>query len=345
MPDTIRVGLITQSGGAHLEAYFDALAQTAEVSAVAVADSSGESFSLATARLGEKLEGTHRDPAVMLRDFAPAMALVSMEAALAPSAIDAALDANCHVLAEKPACVEPEDFEKLVRKAQSKHRHLMLALANRIHPPIVEARRLVREGRLGKIYSVELHLIADQARITRPEYRASWFAIKERAGGGHLIWLGIHWLDLAQVITGLVIRDVAAFTAVVGGQPIDVEDAAVVALRFDTGALGTLTSGYFLDKGYHSHIQVWGERGWLRLADVEEEPLEWYSTAGDEPPMVRRFAYDKGTRGYTPFVRAAVRASAALEEPPITGEEGLHVLRTIFAAYRAAETGQAQRVS
>ena len=129
-----------------------------------------------------------------------------------------------------------------------------------------------------------------------------------------------------------------------GGQPVDIEDAAVVALRFDQGALGTLTSGYFLDQGYHSHIQVWGQHGWLRLADVEEEPLEWYSTIGVEAPKVERFEYPRGLRGYAPFVRAAVRASAGLEEPPITGDEGLRVLKTIFAAYRAAETGTAQRV-
>jgi predicted dehydrogenase len=344
MPDTIRVGVIAGAGGAHLEAYFDSLAQADEVEAVAVADPSGESLESAGRRLGDKLDRTYRDVPAMLRETQPAMALVSMEAALAPPAIDAALEANCHVLSEKPACVEWEDFQKLLRKADSKHRHLMLALANRIHPPVVEARRLIQEGKLGRIYGVEMHLIADQTRLTREEYRQSWFASRERAGGGHLIWLGIHWLDLARTITGLSFQDVAAFTAIVGGQPVDIEDAAVVAFRFDSGALGTLTSGYYLDQGYHSHLKIWGQHGWLRLADVEEEPLEWYSTQGTAEPQVQRFEYPKGLRGYAPFVRAAVRASAGLQEPPITGEECLHVLKTIFACYRAAESGATQRI-
>ncbi|HEY7309967.1 MAG TPA: hypothetical protein VH643_11460 [Gemmataceae bacterium] len=52
----------------------------------------------------------------------------------------------------------------------------------------------------------------------------------------------------------------------------------------------------------------------------------------------------EGAAGCTPFVRAAVRASAGLDDPPITGEERLHVLRTIFAFYQAARTGRTQLV-
>ena len=161
------------------------------------------------------------------------------------------------------------------------------------------------------------------------------------------MWLGIHWLDLLLHVTGQKVRDVTALTGVVGGQPIDVEDAAAVALRLDGGALCTLLSGYFLDRGYHSRINIWGEHGWLRLQVTEELPLEWYSTvdaAEGKPAEPQRFEYLAGDRGYTPFVRAAVRACAGLQAPPITGDECLHVLQTIFAGYESAETGKTQRV-
>jgi predicted dehydrogenase len=272
----------------------------------------------------------------------PAMALVSMEAALAPPAIDQALEAGCHVFAEKPACVRAADFEKLVRKAQQKHRHLMLALANRSHAPVKKARELVRDGKLGKVYAVEAHIIADQTRLKSEAYHKQWQAIKARAGGGHLIWLGIHWLDLVHHITGLKVSQVGGFAGVVGGQPIDVEDSAVVSLRFDNGSFGTMTSGYYLDRGYHSHIKVWGEHGWLRLAGIEDEPLEWYSTRDVKDPRVEKFEYPRGQRGYTPFVRSAVRACAGLEDAPISAEDCLHVLKTIFASYEAARTGRTQ---
>jgi predicted dehydrogenase len=129
MPKTITVGVITHAQGAHLDAYFAALAQSEETGAVVLSDPSGQTVARARKALGNKLKETFKDPGTLLKQHQPAMALVSMEAALAPPAIDQALEAGCHVFAEKPSCVRAADFEKLVRKAQTKHRYLMLALA------------------------------------------------------------------------------------------------------------------------------------------------------------------------------------------------------------------------
>ena len=41
-------------------------------------------------------------------------------------------------------------------------------------------------------------------------------------------------------------------------------------VRFEGGAGGTLTSGYYLDKRYHSHLQIWAEHGWMKLGVVED---------------------------------------------------------------------------
>lgn len=343
MPETIQVGVITNAEGAHLSDYFMSLAKTDEAAGVHLVDPSGKTAELARKALGAKLQGVYKEAGDMLRKVRPAMALVSLEAALAPPAIDAALDANCHVFSEKPACVRAEDFEKLVRKAQQNHRHLMLALANRVHAPVVEAKRLVQKDTFGRIYATELHLVADQTRLTREAYRQSWFCDKKRAGGGHLIWLGIHWLDMIMHITGLRAMQVAGFTGVVGGQPINVEDASVMSIQWNNRCFGTMTSGYFLDRGYHSHLQVWGEHGWLKFSAIEDAPLEWYSTR-DKKPAVQTFKYPAGQRGYFPFVRAAVRASAGLQAAPISPEDGLQVLKTIFAFYQAAETGRSVKV-
>ena len=71
--------------------------------------------------------------------------------------------------------------------------------------------------------------------------------------------------------------EVTGFTANVGGQPLDVEDAAAAALRYENGALGTITSGYYNDGGpKHSHIKVWGSKGWLELnfEPIANEGLE-----------------------------------------------------------------------
>jgi predicted dehydrogenase len=153
-----------------------------------------------------------------------------------------------------------------------------------------------------------------------------------------LIWLGIHWLDLAMHITGRNIDQVAGFTANVGGQSLGVEDSAAAALHFDNGMLGTLTSGYYLDRGYHSHLKLWGSTGWLHLQPMEDQPLRWSSTQGPNAGQIQTWTGDKEPRGYTPFVRAAVQACANLTPPPITSQESLRALRTVFAVYSAAET-------
>jgi UDP-N-acetyl-2-amino-2-deoxyglucuronate dehydrogenase len=339
--DPVQVAVITHAEGAHLDWYFRALAETAEVQSVVLADPSGSTLSDARNSLGDKLTATYESPELLFDRERPSLALISMEARSTPPAIEAALKANCHVMAEKPACVRIEDFTELAALADEKQRHLMLALANRLNPEVLLARRLIQEGKIGKIYGLEMHLVADQTRLTRPEYHASWFARKERAGGGHLIWLGIHWLDLAMFLTRARITHVSGFTGVVGGQPLEVEDSAALALQFDNGTFGTMTSGYYLDHGYHSHIKIWGSRGWLQIETHGGAPLTWYSQ--DEPePKVQRLEQVDGPSGYVPFVQACVRAAIGLEEPPLTTADSLRALEVVFAGYRAAETGQRQ---
>jgi UDP-N-acetyl-2-amino-2-deoxyglucuronate dehydrogenase len=150
------------------------------------------------------------------------------------------------------------------------------------------------------------------------------------------------WLDLAMYITGLRVEAVCGFAGNVGGQPIDVEDAAVLSLRFNKRCFGTMTSAYYLDRGVQSHIQIWGEHGWLKLAAVEEKPLEWYSTRDVKEPRVQEFTYPRGQRDYITFTRAAVRACAGLGEPPMTSEECLALLQAVYGSYRAAQTERVQ---
>ncbi len=160
--------------------------------------------------------------------------------------------------------------------------------------------------------------------------------------GGHLIWLGIHWLDLAMYLTGSQIVEVAGFTGVVGGQPLDVEDSAACALKFANGTFGTMTSGYYLDRSYHSLLKIWGSHGWLEIRRHGGLPLSWYSRK-EAMPRVHRTERFPGPSGYAPFVRACVRASAGMEEPPVTGDDSLRALRTVFACYRAADSGCVER--
>jgi len=207
------------------------------------------------------------------------------------------------------------------------------------------ARELIRENKIGKIYGVELHLVADQTRLTAPAYHQSWFAHKARVGGGHLLWIGIHWVDLAMYLTDSSITQVAGFTANVGGQPLDVEDSAVLSLKFSNGALGTMTSGYYTDKGYQSHIKLWGSGGWIEInLHGGETPFRYYSTADEKPEIKTYVAPANAPTGYTPFIGACIRAALGRNEPPVSTGDSLRIMQTIFSAYQATETGQATPV-
>ena len=340
----ITAAVLTNAGGAHLDAYFTGLAASPEADGVVVADPSGAWEELAKKNLGDKLKSFERDHVKALATHKPALAVVTLEAVQSPPVIKAALEANCHVLAEKPSCVRSEDFAPLAQLADMKHRNIMLALANRLRGTVQAARKMLRGGQLGQLYGCEMHIIADHTRLTQPAYHKSWFADPARAGGGQLMWLGIHWIDLVMFLTGSKITETTGFTGIVGGEPIKAEDSAAMAVRFDNGMFGTITGGYYLDKGYHSHVKIWGSHGWLQLEPHSSVPFQWYSTK-DSSPAIKKYEGSKESASYTPFVQACVRSCLNLEAPPITTAESLQALQTVFTCYRAAETGRVQKVS
>lgn len=339
--EPLSVALVTEAGGAHLEAYLEALRDASECGEVALFDASGESFPKAKEILGEKLSAVFKDLDRLLVAADPDFALVSMEAVNGPPVIRRLLEAECHILTEKPACIRAEDLAPLVELAESKQLHLFYALSNRNLPAVGKIRELIADGVLGDLYGAEVHFIADQTRLRSSSYHQSWFADRARAGGGHLAWLGIHWLDLLLHLTGRRVVEVGGFAGIVGGQPLQIEDSAAMTMRFDNGAFATMTSGYYLGKGYQSHLRLWGSNGWIEYAEhlggVVPVPLRWQTNT---EPEVREFANTDEPRGYTPWVRKCLRACTGDEPAPITGREALATLRVLFSFYKAAAEGK-----
>jgi predicted dehydrogenase len=229
--------------------------------------------------------------------------------------------------------------------ASSRERQLMMAFATRLLPPARKARELVAAGRLGKLYSADLYTIADQTRLKRPAYQQSWYAFRNKEGGGHLIRLGLHYIDVLQYISGERISAVSGFYRNVGGQPIDIEDAAAVTLQLSGGAVATLHSGYYIDQGYHTAVALWGSSGWLRFDHVSGTPLEWYSTQPGAPEGVQSFSYPPAPlHGYQALVQAALDVARGMSEPPVTGADALHGLRVVFGLYRSSDSGKVQNL-
>jgi predicted dehydrogenase len=347
MPQTVRVAIITEAKGNHLDGYLRGLPTCQGIEGFAIADPSGECLDKArklSGNLGASARG-FSDYNEMLREFRPNVVLVTVESHRAPERIRAALEAGSHVLTEKPACVRVEDFEAVARLAESRKLNLMLAMANRMASPVQKAKELFAAGTIGKLYSAELFLVADHTRVTRPQWQASWLAKRNLAGGGFLIFLGLHYVDLMQFVSGASIRQVSGFISNVGGEPIETEDAFAATLMLDNGALATLQGGYYLDRGYHNRATLWGANGWIRLDLNGEKPLEWYSNLPNAPKGIQQFVEPKGPDVYAALFQSAIDGARGTAPPVITTRESLSVLKTVFAIYQAASTGKSQTVT
>ncbi len=340
----INIGLITEPTASHRTGYLNVLAACDGVGSVSVVDPTETTFEESKRRLAGRFGRGFNNAREMLAVVRPQLTVVTTEGHNAPAAVTAALEAASHVLTEKPSCTKLEQFERIALLAEQQKRHLMLAMATRSSAAIKKARQLITDGVIGKPYSVNLVWVADQTRLTKPAYHQSWLADRQRAGGGKLIYHGIHYLDVIQHLLGEPIREINGFTQNVGGQPIEVEDSAVLSFRFASGATGTLNTGYYLDSGKQSEIRVWGSHGWLKMEHIERRPLQWVSTRPDAPRGIQELRYADEPGLYDLFFQEAIHAIRNGTPPPITTSESLRALRTVFTAYKAVETGRTQSI-
>ena len=336
------VGMFQRTTGRHRSFYYDCFARMKNIDAVVIVDPDGGTFKEAKAAMPEMDVRTYTDLDQATRKEKMAMAVVTFTAAESPAWIERTLKADLPCIIEKPACLEVGDFARLVELADTRKLPMMMALCNRLMPIVEEARRIYQQGGIGRLYAARVLALADQSRIWQERTR-DWTFNKAEAAGGHLIFLGIHWIDALLFITGAKAREVQALTNNVGGGPIDVEDVATVNVRFTDGSQASILTGYVLDTSKQLDLSLWGADGWIRL-DYQTSKMEWHGTS---PAMHRsndrQFAYAPaggGYHDYWPFIESSLAAAEGKGPPPITGAEELEVLKVIFAAYRSADTGQ-----
>lgn len=341
----LRPAILVEPGSPHAEGYLEALASAPDVKEIAIVDGD-ETFTKRAQRYPggqDKQWKRFASYGELLDQYRPDFAIASYAAYNAPPIIARALDAGAHVLAEKPGCVKVEDFAKLARLADSKHKHLMLAVANRSIDLVKKARELVQQRAIGQPYAANIMLVADQTRLKRAGYEKTWTAVKSQALGGIFSWLSIHYVDLLQHLTGDRFTQATAMVGNANRLPMDVEDSVAAALSMSKGLLATVHGGYYMDRGYQSGFQLWGSDGYLRfsLHGPDARQLEWQSY---KSPLVQAVTYPMGPSAYSLFVHEAMKAAATNTAPPINTAESLHLIETVVAAYRSAEQGRVQRI-
>jgi predicted dehydrogenase len=194
----------------------------------------------------------------------------------------AAAEAGKHVICEKPLALNLEQSKKMldaVKKAGVVH---MICHNYRFAPAVQFAKKLIEEGRLGKIYHIRATFLQDW--LMDPNFPLTWRLKKEVSGSGTLGDLGAHIIDLARFLVGEFSEVVGMMDTFVKKRPlgsmtsnlkpliendqygeVTVDDATAFLARFENGALGTFEATRF-SRGNRAgnRFEINGEKGSVR---------------------------------------------------------------------------------
>jgi predicted dehydrogenase len=287
----------------------------------------------------------------------------------------AALEAGKHVLCEKPlanSVAEAEAMAEAAVRAAARGVRSMVGFTYRRVPAIGLARKLVAEGRLGRIRHVRAAYLQDW--IADPSAPMSWRLEKDKAGSGALGDIGAHVVDLTQYITGETVTGVSALletfvkerplpaaagslsgVAGEGMGQVTVDDAAVFLGRFSGGAVATFEATRFaLGRKNGIRIEINGSEGSLAFDFEDMNVLEFFDgtdpaeragfrrvlvTEPEHPYVAAWWPAGHGLgyeHGFTHQVVDLLTAIAKDEDPTPSFADGLQVQRVLDAVERSA---------
>ena len=156
-----------------------------------------------------------------------------------------ALEKGLHVLCEKPDAVSVAEAERMKNAAEKSGKTLMVIRNNRFRPSTKFLKQFISDGKMGEIYAGRCGWIR---RRGIPGW-GGWFTDKEQSGGGPLIALGVHIIDLSMYLMGNakpVTVSGSTYTkfAHTSHSKMDVEDLAMGFIRFDNGAFSKSNDEY-----------------------------------------------------------------------------------------------------
>lgn len=276
----------------------------------------------------------------------------------------AAFQAGKHVLMEKPLARNAVEGAEMVAAAKAAGLNLSIIFNRRSRTDMRILEKHIADGGLGKIY----HAKAFWLRRSRIPGLGGWFTKKELAGGGPLIDLGVHVLDMALYLMGnpKVLAVSAATYAEIGpqgagqwagsrftkteGQHYEVEDMATALLRLEDGKTLTLDVSWALytkatdDFG----VIVYGNHGGAELY-VEEYASTGTLTlignvGGADAFISPKFESEAPSSGHAAVIQDWIDQLLGGDRAAPSGEEGLDRARIIDGIYASAEQGREIRL-
>ena len=265
----------------------------------------------------------------------------------------AAATAGKHVIVEKPLEITLKRCDKIIAECQRNKVKLATILPSRFHDASVEMKRAVDAGRFGRLTMGDAYVkwFRTQQYYDSGAWRGTW----QLDGGGALMNQAIHSVDLLTWLMGPV-SEIRSFTATLAHERIEVEDTAIAALKFASGALGTIEASTAAYPGYLKRIEIHGSTG---SAVIEEEDLKaWdFEKKDRRDAAIRRRMVERKSGGGGASDPSAIGHQAhakqfrdffgaILEDRPplVDGPEGRRSVEIILGIYKAAETGTTVRL-
>lgn len=183
-----------------------------------------------------------------------------------------ALNAGFNVICEKPMALTASDCGEMIKAAEKVNKRLFAIKQNRFNPPIVAVKKAIEEGRLGKIYSVQLSCFWNR---NEDYYHNSWKGTLDM-DGGTLYTQFSHFIDLLYWMIG-DIKEVKSFMHNYSHKDIiEFEDTGVVIAQFYNGAIGTIN--YTVNsykKNMEGSLTIFGEKGTVKIGGQYLNELEY----------------------------------------------------------------------
>ncbi|HLV80091.1 MAG TPA: Gfo/Idh/MocA family oxidoreductase [Chthonomonadaceae bacterium] len=257
-----------------------------------------------------------------------------------------ALNAGKNVLCEKPIAMNAKEATEMVRTARRQGKILQVGYNSRFAPTNQVLKRFVDAGELGDIYYA-------RAQALRVRGIPGWgvFIDKSKQGGGPIIDIGVHILDLTlwlmghprpTAVSGVTYQkfgkrdDVVGFMGQWDYKNFTVEDMAAGLVRFENGATVVLESSFVANLKEEVHnTTLLGTKGGATTSPLSITQERHKSVFTYEPQIP-----NKNINTHYAEMKAFVECVRDKKEPLVTGEHGLMVAQIVDALYKSAEEGR-----
>jgi predicted dehydrogenase len=266
----------------------------------------------------------------------------------APDAAVQLADAGKHVLVEKPGAGSTAEAKRIVAATQKAGVAFQSGYMWRYDAGANRLREMVRDGRFGKLISVEMSWVTSDVARRGPEH---YLFDRDVSGGGFFNWLACHWIDLLLYITGESVTGVTARVGTFGAVETDVEDGGAAIFDLDSGALATFVGGYWLPRwAGESRWTIRGSQRWVHWEPSRAGTGGVLTIHGPQPQFqamdeifsipadpVPGYGGSRSIALITDWIDAARKRNVSCRNSP---ESLLAVLDVIDTIYESSETGR-----